>query len=182
MVAVKILADYELRRKFYTGFLGLLVWLVLTACGPTSQITPSPSTTSDEDNIRELILRYRFQHDIGGLTPQGKIYFIAFTSGSPGSTQRKDPDGEFLKRFQGNNPPVKKVSEAEIVADAVKDKTTGEPGTIFGVGEIHRISPDEVEVEGNWYEAGMNQGGNTFRVVRENKQWTIKGTKGGWIT
>ena len=81
---------------------------------------------AQQNNIREAVFRYQFHSDGGGPQSKPNVFFI--------SVEGKDPSDEFLKRFSGNKPPVRKRSRSRISRKRagfswmwVEDSQTGEP-------------------------------------------------------
>ena len=172
----------------------IVVVLVLAACGeestppatlahtstsappaPTQAPTTNPTLnavqrSSQADDIREAVFRYQFVSNACGC--EKEVYFLSL--GRSKFTD-KDPGDEFLERFQGHKPAVKKVSKSTThVTEGVRDKETGESGLIFRVIEITWISDLEAEVEGGYYLNGLNSSGNWYRIALEGGEWVIK--------
>ena len=81
---------------------------------------------------------------------------------------------EFIKRFAGNKPPVRKRSYCTANAGkGVLDKQTGEQGLIFNVTSLRWISDTEVEAEGGYYEAGLSSSGNICALKKEKGKWKV---------
>ena len=135
------------------------------------------SARSDqESDIQEAVFRCQFRHNSSGLQQNASVYCLSLA-------ENKNPDDEFMKRFQGHKPPVKKVSQCTICSgEGVKDAETGKQGLILQVTSIKWISNNEVEVEGGYYEAEESSSGNTYRVQREGDQWAVREDKMNWIS
>jgi len=95
--------------------------------------------SGDEDDIREAVFRFQFDHNASGLQQNAKVYFLSLGKGD------KDPSDEFMERFRGQKPPVKKVSQGTVSVTGVKDKETREQGLIFRVTSIKWISHTEID-------------------------------------
>ncbi|MGO8925829.1 MAG: hypothetical protein ACLQU3_02885 [Limisphaerales bacterium] len=136
-----------------------------------------PARQRQEDDIREAVFRWQFDHNVSGQQKKAKVYFLSV------GEKYGDPSDEFIKRFADNKPPVRKRSEC--TADAGKgvlDKKTGEQGLIFNVTSIKWSSDTEVEVEGGYYEAGLSASGNIYTVKKEKGKWKVTKDKMGWIS
>ncbi len=154
------------------------LWM-FTPAGCQNSTATRISRSDAENDIREAVFRYQFQHNHSGLQQQADVYCLSF--GRPGA-YRDPPDG-FMKRFRDHIPPVKKVSQCEVSPhQGVTDKATGEKGLIFWITTIRWVSDDEVEVEGGYYEAGTSASGNLYRVVRQHGRWIVKQDKLLWIS
>ena len=125
-----------------------------------------------EDDIREAVFRWQFDHNVSGQQKRAKVYFLSV------GEKYGDPSDEFLKRFADNQPPVRKRSEC--TADAGKgvlDKKTGEQGLVFNVTRIQWKSDTEVEVEGGYYEAGLSASGNIYTLKKDQGKWKVVNDK-----
>jgi hypothetical protein len=121
---------------------------------------------TQEDDIRETVFRYQFDHNASGLQKSAKGYFLAI--GEKGV----DPSAEFMKRFAHHNPPVHKGSAWR----------TGNKGLFFRVTSIAWISDTEVEVVGGYYEGNVSSSGNTYTVKKDTGKWQVTNDKMGTIS
>ena len=122
-----------------------------------------------------------FRSDDGGPQSKPNVFFI--------SVEGKDPSDEFLKRFSGNKPPVRKRSRSRISRKRagfswmwVEDSQTGEPGPIYSVDSIKWSSDSAVLVEGEYYAGGRAGAGYEYRVVHEDGHWVVKRDTETWIS
>jgi hypothetical protein len=131
-----------------------------------------------EQNIREVVFRYLFDHNASGQQRNALIFCLSLSF-----DEHVDPSDEFMKRFDSHNPPVRKISDcAEHPFAGVTDKRTGKRALLLRVTTIQWISEVEGEVGGGYYEGPLNASGNTFRVVRSRGQWKVVGDKLNWIS
>ncbi|MDP6452019.1 MAG: hypothetical protein QF898_01815 [SAR202 cluster bacterium] len=136
---------------------------------------PDPASASgiaSQDDIREAVFRYQFEH-FWSFIPPPEFYFLSIEGRSRYSD--KDPDDAFMSRFNGHQPKVVKVSQvaAEVVMAGVTHKVTGGRGLIFRVTKITWITGSEVMVEGEIYGSGVSRAGHEYRVVLDNGIWTV---------
>jgi hypothetical protein len=134
------------------------------------------SKVDAEDDIREAVFRYQFDHDAIQQKPHTKVYFISFEN-------RKDPDDKFLKRFAGNIPNVKKESQAVASNNGtggVIDKESGGLGIIFRITQLKWVNENEVEVEASFHVAMLFAGGCKYLVMRQDKKWVVKWCVSKW--
>lgn len=114
-----------------------------------------------------------------------KIYFLCmdeiWTNSSP-RTLRIDPSDEFLKRFAGRTPPVRKSSACVDHGKDVVDKNTGQRGIIFTMSHLKWISGTEVEAFGKTYEAGLAAEWAAYALTNASGQWKVTGRKAGGIS
>ncbi len=130
----------------------------------------------DEDNIREAVFRYQFEHNASGwMNCDTIIYFLSVgTQGYyPGRWNDRDPGNEFLNRFEKNNLLVKPFTECKFFKNKVIDKKTGAVGIIFRAGKIKWISNDKVEVEDGYRAGNISNSENTYYLSRENALWKV---------
>jgi hypothetical protein len=143
--------------------IALLTFLILN-------VRPAPaklalSRNIEEENIAEAVFRYKFENFSDGR--KFSVYFLWLRDG-------RDPSDDFMKRFVGDTPPVKKASQSVKVSDGVKDKETGKRGVIYGIPRIKWLNDNEVDVSVSKWVWGWGQYGYVCRVVRENDRWVVK--------
>ncbi len=158
-----------------------------------------------EDDIREAVFRYEFRHNCSGRQSQACAYYIGMARGWSNqfgevtnpvlraagveafggmADEPSDPKSWLLRRFRGHTPAVKKYSEHEVrdLTDGVQDARSAKPGLVFIVGGIRWIGPDEVEVEGGYYEDGLSSSGSIYRLERRKGKWTVVRETMTWIS
>ena len=131
---------------------------------------------SQEDNIRETVFRYQFDHNASGQQKGAKMYYLGV------GKEKADPSDEFMKRFAANKPLVGKASAAHFIRGKLLDKKTAERGLAFYVTNIKWISDGEVEVSGGYYESGYSSSEHTYTVKMENGKWRLTKDKMEWIS
>jgi hypothetical protein len=155
--------------KAITSFLLLFAFASLTLAGCDAR-------KNQEDEIREAVFRWQFEHNASGQQQKAEAYYLEI--GEEGN-----PSDEFMKRFAKHTPPVRKVSDCTFDGvTVVRDKKTGERGLIFKVTSIEWKSDTEVDVKGEYYEAGLSASGNTYTVKKENGKWKVIKDKMHWIS
>jgi len=152
--------------------LGFLLFTCLaTGCTPTGT-----ARLHEEDDIREAIFRYQFEHNASGQQKRAAVYCLSIG-------ENADPSDEFIKRFAEYKPTVRKISECNVGPfDGVIDKRTHKLGLVFRVGSIKWISGTEVEASGGYYEAGLSASGNTYSVRKRFVKWRVTEDKMNWIS
>jgi hypothetical protein len=125
----------------------------------------------EEPDILEATFRYQFEHNAsGGVEKMAAAFYLSRGGG-------KDLPDEFMNRFAGHTPPVKKRSEAQIASDRIEDKTTGRPGLGFHCREIKWISDTEVDVTGGYYAAGDSSSSNLYHLKKIDGKWQVTDDK-----
>jgi len=114
---------------------------------------------AEKPNICELVLRTQFERNAS----YPGVYCIEIDG--------KDPSDEFLARFKGHQPPVKKGSEF-ILGQDLK----------FSVYNFKWLNNWTVEVGGDFSWEGLDGSGCTYHIIRKNGRWTIKRTFNHWIS
>jgi hypothetical protein len=152
----------------------LLLALISTVC-----LADPPNKAAEELDIREATFRYQFGKNASGQQQRAKSYYLAISADGKSG----DPDDAFMKRFVGNEPPVKKRSECDTSAQkGVVDKKTGESGLVFSTGPIKWVSDTEAEISGGYYEAGLSASGNTYYLKKADGKWKVIKNVMHWIS
>lgn len=137
---------------------------------PTSGLMSAADTQSraeDEDNIAEVVFRYQMNDCFPGR--QRQVYFLR--------RAKDDPSDRFMKRFEGDTPPVKKFSQSTKLSDGLADKDSRQPGILLGVAKIEWDDAAKVTVIGSCFADTENVMEYVYEVIREGKQWVVKGRK-----
>ncbi len=126
------------------------------------------SHSSQEDDIREAVFRYQFEHNASGQQKDAHDYFLSI------GEHESDPSEDFMKRFAGHKPPVRKASASRLnTFGAVINRRTGQPGLLFSLGNITWVSEAEVTVYGGYSEANTSASANTYTATKEKGQWRV---------
>jgi hypothetical protein len=143
---------------------------------PTAPPTTEPPSLSEQDQIREVVFRYQFEHNVSGQKQAANSYYLEVEEGA-------DPSPQLLAQFVGHHPPVQPVSASMLEAGTalVLDRETGLSGLIFRVDEIRWLGEDAVEVDGGYEEASESGSGNTYHVTRGEEDWQVVGMEPGFI-
>jgi hypothetical protein len=150
---------------------------------PPAMVPPVPPprldvVAADDDDVREAVFRHLFDHNASGQQQAAKVFCLQIEG-------KQDPSTELLRRFEGNEPRVKKVSLCTFqhgqprsgVVDA-----SGAPGLIFRIDAIQHPTADSAVVEGGYFEAGLSSSGNVYELVKEGDRWIVKKDTMRWIS
>jgi hypothetical protein len=150
-----------------------VIILFLLALFPLQSVSPTPQVEV-EDNIREAVLTYMFEHAATQQHPLTDVFFIAIN-------KNEDPSDKFMKRFEGHKPVVKKLNQSTYKSDTglIVDKETGRGGIRYSVREVKWINEKEARLEGSYYVAMLFAGDCEYRIVLEGSKWVVKGCEGG---
>lgn len=151
--------------------LGSLLVLGIQGKAPRSKLE---LTAAEQDDIREAVFRYQFEHNASGQQQNAKVYFLTFG-------KDKEPGDAFIARFKDHKPPVKKRSQSKGQGEVI-DKETGERGLIFSAVTIKVIDANKVQVDGGYYEAELSSSGNIYTVERKERKWIVTKDQMLWIS
>lgn len=145
-------------------------FLALTSC---SDLGTAPTINNSLEDIREVVFRHQFSNNASGQQQSAQVYFVALLVQTDSTHQSHyiDCSDDFMARFAGNVPPVKRFSECSVSGNGVTDTRTGAYGILFRIESITEIDPHEAEVTGGYFEGGLSASGNIYRV-----KWTD-----GWV-
>ena len=122
---------------------------------------PVVSRSAEEDRVAEALFRHLLQEHQGL-----RVYFL--------SRDGADPSDDFMRRFQGERPLVKKNSlSVRGKYRSILDKESGAIAGIVSVGAVKWISDSEVEVGGAFYDGEVIE--YRYRMARTNIGWIVTG-------
>ncbi len=155
-----------------------LLWLLASFTALGAERGPQ----AQEDNAREVLFNYLI-HQESGAQQRPKVYFLSLgTIWTNRTITRIDPTDEFMRRFEGRVPPVRKVSLCVDDYRKVADKNTGQRGIIFTVADFKWLSKTEIEAVGNVYKAQLNGYWNTYTLTNDGRKWKVAHTKMGGVS
>lgn len=150
--------------------------LLIYACCAVSTATDG-DRISQENNVREAVFRYQFQHNSSVQGQRAAVYCLSI------GEKNTDPSDDFMKRFAGFKPPVRKASDCSTDAyRGVMEKSTGKRGLVFRVKAIKWTSDTEAEVVGGYFEDGLSASGDTYTVKRQHGTWKVVRSKINWLS
>jgi hypothetical protein len=124
---------------------------------------------SEEDDIREAVFLYQFDHNASGLQKHAHAYCIFVTI----NDRRVDPSNGFLKRFAHHKPPVRKGSACHWTSGVAVYDRGGRPALIFTISKINWVSGTEVTVEGGYEEGNVSSSAESYAVNRQSGKWVV---------
>ena len=77
---------------------------------------------------------------------------------------------EYHHNFPTKSPRVMPVSL----------RTSGPDSVQLSLSALRWISPNQVEVDGDYYRSSQSLGGSTYLIVRNPDGWCVKGEQGQW--
>lgn len=149
------------------------------ASGVAAASADAAPALSADDQVRDALFRYLFAHDGANAQQFGSIYFLGVME----KGKRRDPSRALMRRFAGHRPRVERASLADFSGGiGAVHRYTGEQGVVFTVGEIKRVSDDEVEAECEYYAGNLAASGGTYTVVRKDGVWVVMKPKTLWVS
>lgn len=157
---------------FMRRCIGLILLTLLSGSCASPQHDERAKAESD---ILEAVFRYQFQHDGRALLNNAAAYYIAIKG--------RDPSDEFIRRFGGHIPQVKKASLCRIDArEGVRDAKSDQRSLRFDVGSVKWTGNTQVEVSGGFYKHGLSASGNTYYLIQQNGVWSVTQVKVIWMS
>jgi hypothetical protein len=140
-----------------------LAFVVLSAAAP-------PDKAAEGWDVREATFRYQFRKNNSALQQHAGAYYLSVRGDD---SRDADPPADFMKRFDGNTPPIRKVSDSVLTDRGVMDRRTGEPGLIFRTGVIKSMSGSEAKISGGYSEHNRSASGNTYYLQKVGGKWKV---------
>jgi hypothetical protein len=137
-----------------------------------------PGNAAEEWNVREATFRYQFRKNHSALQQHAGAYCLSIRREN---LKDADPPAEFMKRFDGSMPPVKKLSDCVLTDRGVVDRRTGMPGLIFRTGVIKSMSDTEAEIAGGYSEHNRSGSGNTYYLKKVDGRWKVINDVLNWL-
>ena len=159
-----------------TALSSVLLLLLLMPVSPIS--AADVDRAAEENNIREAVFRHQFEHNGSGQQQKANAYCLSILL----DQKKSDPSDEFIKRFAGHKPPVRRASECHWTKVKVVENRTGRSALILFVSSITWVSDTEVTVGGGYEEANLSESGNTYTVKKQGGQWTVTEDRMNWIS
>ena len=131
---------------------------------PTIAVAQTSSSPINPD-ITETVFRYQFLHNGSAQQTNASVYFIRLPGG--------DPSAEFMDRFKGSDPRVKKASQARTDTETITDKETGQKGLVFYIMTCTMRGTNKATVAGGYLEGGESSAHNTYFLEKKAGKWTV---------
>jgi hypothetical protein len=127
-----------------------------SSSGPSS--VPPPPRSEAEPDILEAAFRYQFENNESAIRQNARRYCLTLTGG-------KEPSSEFLRRFEGHQPPV--------VAAGGCDRASGKD-LFFQAGILEWENDSIAVVRGGYYEGRLSSSQEELRVVWKDGEWVVQ--------
>ena len=157
------------RRCVVLGMLGLAA--LLSGC------TPNPSKADQELQIQQAVLRYQFEHNASA--SRAAIFCIAISDGKT----NVDAPAKLTQSLNDATHKVVKSSDCnQNEGHGVTERSSGKLALMLNLGQVKWLAPDEVEVDGGYYEASLSASGNTYRLKNVSGVWRVLKDDLNWIS
>ena len=154
------------KQKMCVLALSCLAITILSSCGDLQDETPDPEIL----DIFEVFFRYKFENNASAQQQDAEAYFLEIDG--------EDPSPEFLARFKGHSPPVKKGSEFVMGGSIVIE---GE-APMEGNGLLFRIDSYQwiglfgncVKISGGYSEGDLSASWASYIWIRRKGKWELE--------
>lgn len=139
----------------------------------------NPDLEKKEDDIKEAVFRYQFEHNESGCKDEAAItYLLCLGSYDISDTKKikmnkEDPSDEFMQRFKDNKHRVEKASQFS---------SSDRERLLFTIWNIRWMSDNEVEVDGEYYAGPLNAAGHIYRLQFKDNKWVVVKDTLIWIS
>ena len=156
---------FKRKQKMCVLAVSCLAITILSSCGDLQDETPDPEIL----DLLETFFRYKFENNASAQKQDAEAYFLEI--------EGEDPSPEFLARFTGHSPPVKKGSEFVMGGSIVID---GEAPT-EGNGLLFRIDSYKwiglfgncVKISGGYSEGNLSASWASYIWIRRKGKWEL---------
>ena len=121
---------------------------------------------SDRDALYAAVFDYQFSNNRSSIGVNADTYYIGLENG-------KDPDMDFLSRFDDRQPPVQPLSLSGRSGDRVVNAETGRPALIFQIFSVTDMEDETVRVETGYYEAELSASWLELEASCDESGWRV---------
>jgi hypothetical protein len=142
-----------------------------------SGCTPNINKAGEELKIRQAVLRYQFEHNASASHPA--IFCIAISEGKT----EVDAPANLIRGLNDATHKVVKSSDCDgNEGNGVIERSSGKLALMLNIGPVKWLTPDEVVVDGGYYEASLSASGNTYRLKKVSGVWRVIKDEMNWIS
>ena len=150
----------------YVLAVSCLAITILSSCSGLQEEIPDPEIL----DLFETFFRYKFENNASAQKQEAEAYFLEI--------EGEDPPPEFLARFKGHSPPVKKGSEFVMGSGIVIEGET----PIEGNGLLFRIDTYKwiglfgncVKISGGYSEGELSASWASYIWIRRKGKWKLE--------
>ena len=152
------------KHKICVLVVSCLAITILFSCGDREDETLDLETLEPETlDLFEAFFRYKFDNNYSGAQQNAEAYFLEIDG--------EDPPPEFLARFEGHSPPVKKGSEFIMWSEFVRGN-----GLLFRIDSYKRFGRfrNRAIISGGYSEGDLSASWASYIWVRRKGKWELK--------
>ena len=157
---------FEKKQKMCVLTLSCLAITVLSSCGDLQDETPDPEIL----DLFETFFRYKFENNASAEKQDAEAYFLEIAG--------EDPPPEFLARFKGHSPSVKKGSEFVMGGSIVieGEAPTEGNGLLFRIDSYQWIGlfGNCVKISGGYSEGNLSASWASYIWIRRKGKWELE--------
>ncbi|MDE0684980.1 MAG: hypothetical protein OXI63_18820 [Candidatus Poribacteria bacterium] len=139
---------------------------ILSSCGDLQDETPDPEIL----DLFEVFFRYKFENNASAQKQDAEAYFLEI--------EGEDPSPEFLARFKGHSPPVKKGSEFVMGGSIVIEGEVPMEGNglLFRIDNYKWIGlfGNCVKISGGYSEGDLSASWASYIWMRRKGKWELE--------
>ena len=137
----------------------------LSSCGDLPDETPDPEIL----DLFETFFRYKFENNHSAQQQNAESYFLEI--------EGEDPSPEFLTRFKGHSPPVKKGSEFVMGGIVMgREAPTEGNGLLFRIDSYRWVGlfRNCVKISGGYSEGDLSASWASYIWIRRKGKWELE--------
>ena len=139
---------------------------ILSSCGDLQDEVPDPEIF----DLFEVFFRYKFENNSSGQQQDAEAYFLEI--------EGENPSPEFLERFKGHSPSVKKGSEFVMGGSIVIEGETPMEGNglLFRIDSYRWIGlfRNCVKISGGYSEDVLSASWASYIWIKRNGKWELE--------
>ena len=149
------------KHKMCVLVVSCLAITIQSSCGDI--LSPAGDLQAETLNLFEVFFRYKFDTNGSAQKQDAEAYFLEI--------EGEDPSPEFLARFKGHSPPVKKGSEFVAASTFVEGN-----GVLFRIDSHQWIGllRNCVKISGGYSEADLSASWGSYIWVRRKGKWELE--------
>ena len=134
---------------------------MLSSCGAI--LSPEDDPQAETFDLFEAFFRYKFDHNSSGSQQNAEAYFLEI--------EGEDPSPEFLARFKGHSPPVKRGSEFVMWSEFVKGN-----GLLFRIDSYNQFGlfGNRAKISGGYAEGDLSASWGSYIWVKRKGKWELE--------
>ena len=139
---------------------------ILSSCGDLQDEIPDPEIL----DLFEVFFRYKFENNASAQKQDAEAYFLEIDG--------EDPSPEFLARFEGHSPPVKKGSEFVMESSIVIEGEVPMEGNglLFRIDSYRWVGlfKNCVKISGGYSEGELSASWASHIWIRRKGKWELE--------